>query len=145
MSEIFCCPSLKPYKPKNVDHEPKFSTFMKWASIPASTTSNTVSDTAVPLLDSSTYVVQIVRQKNFGALEWKRYFKSVGASGAKGDFLEITEQDIIDANFEKLNSYKNFKCGIHNLFFEVNIYQKNPVNLHHWRANVARPASSIDL
>ncbi|KAI0120744.1 hypothetical protein BJ170DRAFT_688564 [Xylariales sp. AK1849] len=41
--------------------------------------------------------------------------------------------------------YKNFKCEIHNKFFEVNIYQKDPVNKHHWRANLARPSSSIDL
>ncbi|KAK0099720.1 hypothetical protein ONS95_013387 [Cadophora gregata] len=63
----------------------------------------------------------------------------------EADFSEITEQDIIDANFEKLNKYKNFKCTIHDMFFEGNVYQKNPLNLHHWRANVARPAWNIDL
>lgn len=41
--------------------------------------------------------------------------------------------------------YKNFKCTTHNKFFEVNLYQKDPVNLHHWRLNIARPASDIDL
>jgi hypothetical protein len=41
--------------------------------------------------------------------------------------------------------YKNFKCASHNKFFELNLYQKDPVNRHHWRANIARPAADIDL
>ena len=41
--------------------------------------------------------------------------------------------------------YKNFKCEQHNRFFEVNLYQKNPLNTHHWRANLARPSRDIDL
>lgn len=43
------------------------------------------------------------------------------------------------------SSYKNFKCGTHNRFFEVNVYQKDAVNAHHWRHNIARPGSEIDL
>lgn len=43
------------------------------------------------------------------------------------------------------SSYKNYKCDGHNKFFELNLYQKDPVNKHHWRANLARPASEIDL
>jgi hypothetical protein len=31
------------------------------------------------------------------------------------------------------------------LFFEVNIYQEDAVNKHHWRATIARPATDIDL
>jgi hypothetical protein len=41
--------------------------------------------------------------------------------------------------------YKNFKCTAHNKFFELNLYQKDPVNRHHWRANIARPSTEIDL
>src|SRR5439155_3048055 len=41
--------------------------------------------------------------------------------------------------------YKNFKCTSHNKFFELNLYQKDSVNRHHWRANIARPAADIDL
>ena len=41
--------------------------------------------------------------------------------------------------------FKNFKCEQHNRFFEVNLYQKNPVNAHHLRANLARPSRDIDL
>ena len=43
------------------------------------------------------------------------------------------------------NSYKNFKCEQHNKFFELDLYQEKPVNKHHWRADIDRPARSIDL
>ena len=43
------------------------------------------------------------------------------------------------------HSYKNYKCDTHDRFLEVNICQKDPVNKHPWRVNLARPASSIDL
>jgi hypothetical protein len=50
-------------------------------------------------------------------------------------------------NFENSASYrfKNFKCVAHNKFFELNLYERDPVNRHHWRANIARPATEIDL
>jgi hypothetical protein len=41
--------------------------------------------------------------------------------------------------------FKNYRCVAHDRFFEVNVYQKDPVNAHHWRANIARPGSEIDL
>lgn len=41
--------------------------------------------------------------------------------------------------------YKNFRCDRHNKFFEVNLYQKNLINAHHGRANLARPSTDIDL
>ena len=40
------------------------------------------------------------------------------------------------------NRFKNFKCNMHSRFFEVNIYEKDPVNKHHWRADVDRPAGN---
>ncbi|KAK8055651.1 hypothetical protein PG993_000878 [Apiospora rasikravindrae] len=89
------------------------------------------------------FAVQLVRQVNYGPLESKRYFAPSSAS--LSEFVEVAEDDLIQANFQKLNSYKNYKCDTHDRFFEVNIYQKDPVNKHHWRANLARPASSIDL
>jgi hypothetical protein len=46
---------------------------------------------------------------------------------------------------DQIIRYKNFKCTAHNKFFELNLYQKDPVNLHHWRADIARPADEIDL
>ncbi|KAG4442608.1 hypothetical protein IFR05_001938 [Cadophora sp. M221] len=144
MSNIFCCSSIKPYRPRQLDHESKFSAFMKWTSSQSSTASIGASEHQSPSLEKSTYVVQVVRQINFGALEGKRYFE-LGDSGVAEGFVEVTERQLIDANFQKLNSYKNFKCTVHNKFFELNLYQKDPVNKHHWRANIARPASNIDI
>ena len=122
------------------------------------------------------HMSQIVRQVNYGPLKSKRYFIAV-RENADEPFLEVTERDLIEANYEELNScvfsstrssetifsgsiklnlfwdtlltlktrYKNFKCDAHNKFFEVNLYQKNPINKHHWWADIARPAEEIDL
>jgi hypothetical protein len=55
----------------------------------------------------------------------------------------LTDKDMVTRLLDF--SFKNYKCAIHNKFFEVNVYQKDPVNAHHWRANIARPATEIDL
>jgi hypothetical protein len=34
---------------------------------------------------------------------------------------------------------------MHNKFFELNLYEKDPINKHHWRVNIARPSDDIDL
>ena len=44
-----------------------------------------------------------------------------------------------------MHRFKNFRCSAHNKFFEFNLYKKDPVNKHHWRADVARPAIDIDV
>ncbi|KAL1889704.1 hypothetical protein Sste5346_008688 [Sporothrix stenoceras] len=140
MSSLFCCSSTRPYKATRLSHEEKFSAFMAWARYPQSE-----SPTGDDILASYTpsFAIQLVKQVNFGPLESKRYF--VPVEGNDTEFVEITEQALINANFQKLNAYKNFKCGPHNKFFEVNVYQKDPTNTHHWRADVARPAANIDL
>ncbi|TPX14569.1 uncharacterized protein E0L32_005261 [Thyridium curvatum] len=138
MSTLFCCGEIRPYRPQYLQHEAKFTRFMAWAAYPKDVTSEKAEVNLAELNPS--FAVQLVRQVNYGALESKRYFIP-----HDDGFMEISENDLIQANFQKLNSYKNFKCEGHNKFFEVNIYQKDPVNQHHWRANLARPASTIDL
>ncbi|KAI8416622.1 hypothetical protein FOFC_02935, partial [Fusarium oxysporum] len=86
---------------------------------------------------------QLVRQVNYGPLESKRYF--IPTDGTESDFVEVIENDLIQAKFQKVNTYKLYKCQGHNKFFGVNIYQKDPINKHHWRVHIARPADSIDL
>ncbi|KAF2252912.1 hypothetical protein BU26DRAFT_537916 [Trematosphaeria pertusa] len=132
MSSIFCCSSVQPYKNKRLSHESKFTAFMAQPS-----------DAARPA--SSSYAVQVVKQVNFGPLESKRYFTANDSVSGEDGFVEVAEQWLIDGNFQKLNTFKNFKCSAHNEFFEVNVYQKDPLNSHHWRSDVARPASQIDL
>lgn len=159
MTSIFCCASIQPYRPRRIIHEDKFTIFIGWAAFPReSSPDNSTQDHFSP---TPPFAIQLVRQVNFGPLEAKRYF--VPQAGQDAGFVEVQEQALIEANFEKLNAhvlhitlfighrlltrcrYKNWKCNEHNKFFEVNVYQKNPTNLHHWRVNIARPANEIDL
>ncbi|TVY84655.1 hypothetical protein LSUE1_G000514 [Lachnellula suecica] len=136
MESLLCCTNLEPFRPRKVDHELKFTSFMSWGK-----KQQKIEETSPATSnDNFAYAIQLVKQVNYGALESKRYFVPAGEN-----FAEIKERELIDANFEKVNSYKNFKCTLHNKFFELNLYQKDPVNRHHWRANIARPADDIDL
>ncbi|PON21197.1 hypothetical protein TGAM01_v209923 [Trichoderma gamsii] len=137
MAELFCCLAIKPYRPQRLDHEAKFDRFMQWAKHASSVPSD-----SFHINSNLEYAVQLVKQVNFGPQESIRYFAPANSDSG---FIEITENNLLEANFEKLNSFKNFKCGSHNKFFEVNLYQKNPINRHHWRANLARPSTDIDL
>ena len=99
MSAVFCCSKIEPYRPRRLDHESKFVAFMTW-----------IGNTTTPLLprhehlsiSNAPYAVQIVRQVNFGAQESIRYFIPVDG---ESHFAEATEDDLLEANFEKLNSY----------------------------------------
>lgn len=104
MAELFCCQAIKPYRPLRLDHEGKFDRFMQWAKHASSDPSDSF------LLNSNMeYAVQLVKQVNFGPKESTRYF-----APAKGDsgFIEITENDLLEANFEKLNSYVSSQCQL---------------------------------
>lgn len=48
------------------------------------------------------FAIQVVRQINYGPLESKRYF--IPRDSTHVEFVEITEHDLIQANFQKLNS-----------------------------------------
>ncbi|KAF2705053.1 hypothetical protein K504DRAFT_388777 [Pleomassaria siparia CBS 279.74] len=143
MSTVFCCSNIRPYKSKTLSHESTFAKFMTWATFPRASDPHSSNNSA--LTTTPSYVVQIVKQVNFGPIESKRYFAITEDGSGDEAFVEVLEKWLIDANFQKLNTFKNFKCVSHNKFFEVNVYQKDPVNAHHWRANVARPATEIDL
>ena len=77
-------------------HEPKFREFISWGAYPK--------DSAVGELTSTptdnVFVIQVVRQVNYGPLESKRYFLRTGLN----EFVEVDEQWLINANFEKLNA-----------------------------------------
>ncbi|KAH8168998.1 MFS multidrug transporter [Sarocladium implicatum] len=143
MSSIFCCGSVSPYRPQRLQHEQKFESFMRWARFPRSASPEAATDEPPMNRLQPEFAIQIVRQVNYGPLESKRYF--IPTDSTNSEFVEVTEYDLIQANFQKLNSYKNWKCTEHDKFFETNVYQKNPVNQHHWRHNIARPGSEIDL
>lgn len=103
MSSTFCCESIKPYKPRRLDHESKFTAFMNWAQdTNADAQPEENADDSTSKLTNAPYAVQLVRQINFGPLESKRYFIPLG--GDEGPFNEIFENDLVEANFKKLNS-----------------------------------------
>lgn len=99
MSSIFCCGNTTSYKNRSLSHEPKFNSFMAWGKVPKTTSPST--DVDISPTDV-TFAVQVVRQVNFGPLESKRYF--VQPNGGGDEFVEVTEQWLLDANFQKLNT-----------------------------------------
>jgi hypothetical protein len=103
MTTLFCCSNINPYRPHRLDHEEKFTDFVSWAGFPKS--SSLISTETATLLDTvnSPYVVQLVRQVNYGPLESKRYF-FVTKGKHEEAFLEVEERVLIEKNFEKLNS-----------------------------------------
>ncbi|OBT67082.1 hypothetical protein VE03_04487 [Pseudogymnoascus sp. 23342-1-I1] len=105
MAGVFCCPSgPKPYRPQILSHEPKFEAFLRWMpAVQEVATGGTTEGRSILSDDSSAYAVQVVQQVNYGPLESKRYFVS-GDGGRGTAFHEITEGDLIEANFEKLNA-----------------------------------------
>ncbi|KAH7213299.1 uncharacterized protein BKA55DRAFT_599777 [Fusarium redolens] len=133
MSTLFRCDTIEPYRSQYLSHQSKFNSFMSWGSSPKESTLDT-GDIQHDLsqLDPS-YAVQLS----------KRYF--IPQDSSEGQYIEESEQYLIQANFKKANTYKNYKCRGHNNFLEVNIYQKDPVNKHHWGADIAWPAGSTDL
>jgi hypothetical protein len=99
MDPIFCCSSVQPYRHTTLDHEHKFRAFKTWVAAPHNATKEAPTPEANLLENKATYILQVVRQINFGPLESKRYF-------ARGDevFHEVTEKDLVDANYQKLNA-----------------------------------------
>lgn len=97
MSALLCCNGLQPYRAIRTEHDSKFTRFMAWAAYPQ--------ESAPPqgeiTLDEDTYVIQMVRQVNFGPVEAKRY---LAPGPSSNNFIEVQERDLINANFSKVNS-----------------------------------------
>jgi len=71
---------------------------MDWASLQKSSVVDELASTA----DGAYYAIQLVRQVNYGPQESIRYFISA-KNGT--DFTETSEDNLVESNFEKLNSY----------------------------------------
>ena len=50
MSAIFCCSSLNPYCPRQLDHEAKFRAFMYWAGFQTTGTNSTAEKSTIKYL-----------------------------------------------------------------------------------------------
>jgi hypothetical protein len=106
MSSIFCCSSPSPYRPAHLTHEAKFDRFLVWAKRSESSPSAISASFFQDPDNLPPYAVQFVRQVNFGAIESKRYFIPCSQTGGdENEFVEVTEQDLLAGNFQKLNSY----------------------------------------
>lgn len=103
MSLVFCCDAVEPYRPQYLSHQAKFNNFMSWASFPRISTPENGDGASHDLIQlSPPYAVQLVRQVNYGPLESKRYF--IPTDGTESDFVEVIENDLIQANFQKVNT-----------------------------------------
>jgi hypothetical protein len=102
MATLFCCSDVKPYKAQYILHQSKFTEFMTWAAFPReSTTPDEVNANANLTETPPAFAVQLVRQVNYGPIEFKRYFVPVKDTN---EFAEVVEEDLINANFRKLSS-----------------------------------------
>jgi len=103
MSSLFCCASIQPYRPKRLLHEAKFTTFISWAQFSRTAAPGTSNNEKIDLVElKPDFAVQLVQQVNYGRLESKRYF--IPVDGKDDEFIEVLENDLIQANFQKLNS-----------------------------------------
>jgi hypothetical protein len=93
MSAIFCCSDVRPYKNSRPSHETNFQYFLSWGSFHKESSVLDISN--IEPVDYA-YVVQVVRQVNFGPLEGKRYF--ITTTGEPAQFVEIDEKWLIDAS-----------------------------------------------
>lgn len=76
---------------------------MSWALFPRVSTPENGDGASHDLTQlSPPHVVQLVRQVNYGPFESKRYF--IPTDGTESDFAEVIENDLIQANFQKVNT-----------------------------------------
>lgn len=95
---IFCCASIEGFKNRTIDHEDKFRKFLAWAKFPKN---SELDIAATPSSAGTAYAIQVVRQVNYGPIDFKRYFLIDAAGhGVTG----VSEKVLIDSNFQKLNT-----------------------------------------
>lgn len=76
---------------------------MSWAKFPKAASPSAENQDGDELANLQPgYAVQLVRQVNYGPLESRRYFIPIESRDEA--FAEISEQQLIQANFQKLNS-----------------------------------------
>ncbi|KAI5866332.1 hypothetical protein GGS23DRAFT_594460 [Durotheca rogersii] len=140
---VICCDALVPYQPKPTDQESRFTLFMDWARFPRESSIAADSD-AFFISSRPDFVVQVARgAQHAGPPQSDRFFAR--AEGKGKPFVEVTEKDLAEANYQKINAFKKFQCSDHDEFFTVNLYLDNPLSLRHWNFNLTFPLTSINL
>ncbi|CAG8204520.1 unnamed protein product [Penicillium nalgiovense] len=133
MSNPFCCTTLKPTKLPNPDHEQTFTEFTKWALETDNKTGSTDPSDA-------TVCIQLVRQDN-GSIESVRYFV---ANDEHGNFEEVSEAGIVDADFVRIDEYEIVRCTEHDRSFILHLYEPSTGDSSHWRASIAKPLKQLE-
>ena len=126
MADIFCCSSVRSYKNCPTDHEEKFRRFLAGESSAA----------------GGQHVFQVVQKIDFSPtiVSTKYYDESL---------REVSAADVANGRYQKINSFKNFKCLTHKYFYEMNMYVQGTARSTHHQSTLhgrayARDAS-IDL
>ncbi|KAJ5512226.1 hypothetical protein N7463_001778 [Penicillium fimorum] len=135
MSNLFCCTTIQPTNHPNPEHEQTFADFTKWAL----TTIGNLTGSTDPT--EASVCIQLVRQIKSGPIESIRYF--VG-SDKHGNFEQVAEDGILDANFVKMNECKTFQCTQHNRIFDLNLCEPSTGSTHHWRSSIAKQLKQIE-
>lgn len=103
MSSLFCCGAIQPFRPQYLQHQSKFTAFLHWANFPKTSTPYSIGGEGTDLDElKPEFVIQLVRQVNYGPLEATRYFARV--LQLEESFIEVVEQDLVNGNYKKLNS-----------------------------------------
>ena len=123
------------YRNCHTDHEMKLRSFREYVCH------------GTKLSDGVTeeFVIQFVCHPNFAAhLKTITYYTFDPSSGT------FDETGSLPTGYRRANSFKNYKCPQHNLFFEVNLYKAGVVvSSHHISTKAGREfsriASAIDI
>ncbi|KAF2476987.1 uncharacterized protein BDR25DRAFT_390670 [Lindgomyces ingoldianus] len=127
LSSLFCCTTIKPYRPCRLNHEANFTPLIAWAAFPKISSPNAGNAEEVHLAYlKPPYAVKPVCQINYDPLENKSYFN-----------------DLIHANFQKLNAYVIISCILSDSSSSRTCTRKALSKKHHWYANNARLAILI--
>jgi hypothetical protein len=135
--DLWCCAHLQPYKARRTDHDAKFEAFVDWTKCGAETSAL-----------CTNFVIQFVKNVNFGSVVAKRCFAFDRVTGA---FNEVSES----SKMRSLNSFKNYRCATcdgRGYFYELNLYcaDEGPaVSAHHQSTRTGvtfvRDAAGIDM
>lgn len=93
--EPFCCQKIAPYREIRTAHNDLFNNFLKASG------------------DAPNNVFEVIRQVDNGPLLFTKYFALL-----QDAVVEVA----LPAGARKVNTFKNFKCVEHDLFFGVNLY-----------------------
>ncbi|GIQ80688.1 hypothetical protein KIPB_001523 [Kipferlia bialata] len=107
---VLCCSSVRAYKPRRTDYEGKFNAFLAFER-----------GDAVPT-GLGDFLVQAVKQQNFGPVVSTTCYRYTGSG-----FETVPST----SGYRRANSFKNFICTSHNLYYELNMYTGTGDSRHH--------------